>query len=61
MSEFKSDIDLMVANAKKYNVKDSQVYEDAIKIQVYTIIKVSITHTLNSLYSLEICKILDST
>lgn len=34
MSQFKADIDLMVANAKKYNVKDSQVYGDAIKIQV---------------------------
>ncbi|KAI8088285.1 hypothetical protein BDF21DRAFT_491340 [Thamnidium elegans] len=35
MSQFKADIDLMVANAKKYNVKDSQVYGDAIKIQKF--------------------------
>jgi hypothetical protein len=34
MSQFKSDIDLMVSNAKKYNMKESQVYEDAVKIQV---------------------------
>lgn len=34
MAQFKADIDLMTSNAKKYNVKGSQVYEDAIKIQV---------------------------
>lgn len=34
MAEFKSDIDLMVSNAKKYNMKGSEVYEDAVKIQV---------------------------
>jgi hypothetical protein len=34
LSEFKADIDLMVSNAKKYNLEDSQVYNDAVKIQV---------------------------
>ncbi|KAG0185397.1 hypothetical protein DFQ28_009395, partial [Apophysomyces sp. BC1034] len=32
-AKFKADIDLMVANAKKYNIKESQVFEDAVKIQ----------------------------
>lgn len=30
----KADIELMVSNAKRYNVKGSQIYEDAVKIQV---------------------------
>lgn len=30
----KADIELMVSNAKKYNMKDSLVYQDAVKIQV---------------------------
>lgn len=34
ISQMKADIDLMVSNAKKYNMKGSQIYEDAIKIQV---------------------------
>lgn len=34
LAQFKADIDQMAANAKKYNVKGSQVYEDAVKIQV---------------------------
>lgn len=34
MSQFKADVEQMVANAKKYNVKESQVYEDAVKILV---------------------------
>lgn len=34
MAEFKADIELMVSNAKKYNMKGSEVYEDAVKIQV---------------------------
>ncbi|KAL9560599.1 hypothetical protein PS6_000054 [Mucor atramentarius] len=33
LAQFKADIDLMASNAKKYNVKGSQVYEDAVKIQ----------------------------
>lgn len=35
MADFKADIDLMVANAKKYNVKESQVYGDAVFIQKF--------------------------
>ncbi|CEI86268.1 hypothetical protein RMCBS344292_00711 [Rhizopus microsporus] len=35
ISQMKADIDLMVSNAKKYNMKGSQIYEDAIKIQRY--------------------------
>lgn len=35
MAEFKADIDLMVSNAKKYNMKGSEVYEDAVKIQKF--------------------------
>src|SRR5271157_1777142 len=30
----KADLTLMTANAKKYNVKGSGIYEDAVKIQV---------------------------
>jgi hypothetical protein len=33
VDEFKADIELMVSNAKKYNVKESYAYQDAIKIQ----------------------------
>ncbi|KAI7874767.1 Bromodomain-containing protein [Lichtheimia hyalospora FSU 10163] len=33
VTELKSDIDLMVSNAKKYNIKESQVYQDAVKLQ----------------------------
>lgn len=33
VDEFKSDVELMVSNAKKYNVKESYAYQDAIKIQ----------------------------
>lgn len=33
----KADIELMVSNAKRYNVKGSQIYEDAVKIQVIEI------------------------
>ncbi|KAI9467879.1 Bromodomain-containing protein [Zychaea mexicana] len=32
VGDLKADIDLMVSNAKKYNIKESQVYQDAIKI-----------------------------
>ncbi|KAG2219089.1 hypothetical protein INT45_005820, partial [Circinella minor] len=32
VSELKADIDLMVSNAKRYNIKESQVYQDAVKI-----------------------------
>ncbi|PHZ14019.1 Bromodomain-containing protein [Rhizopus microsporus ATCC 52813] len=35
ISQMKADIELMVSNAKKYNMKGSQIYEDAIKIQRY--------------------------
>jgi hypothetical protein len=35
----KADIELMVSNAKRYNVKGSQIYEDAVKIQVIEIEK----------------------
>ncbi|KAI7905845.1 uncharacterized protein BX663DRAFT_497836 [Cokeromyces recurvatus] len=35
LSQFKADIELMISNAKKYNIKESQVYEDAIKIQKF--------------------------
>lgn len=35
LAQFKADIDQMAANAKKYNVKGSQVYEDAVKIQKF--------------------------
>ncbi|KAF1799619.1 hypothetical protein FB192DRAFT_1387647 [Mucor lusitanicus] len=35
VAQFKADIDQMAANAKKYNVKGSQVYEDAVKIQKF--------------------------
>jgi hypothetical protein len=37
LSQLKADIDLMASNAKKYNLKDSQVYNDAVKIQVRTV------------------------
>ncbi|KAF7722312.1 hypothetical protein EC973_003463 [Apophysomyces ossiformis] len=33
LAKLKADIDLMVTNAKKYNMKESQVFEDAVKIQ----------------------------
>ncbi|KAH8553124.1 hypothetical protein BGW37DRAFT_439314 [Umbelopsis sp. PMI_123] len=33
VDEFKADIELMVSNAKKYNVKESYAYQDAIQIQ----------------------------
>lgn len=35
LADFKADIDLMVANAKKYNLKESQVYGDAVFIQKF--------------------------
>ncbi|KAI8147926.1 hypothetical protein BJV82DRAFT_664265 [Fennellomyces sp. T-0311] len=35
VADLKADIDLMVSNAKKYNIKESQVYQDAIKIHKY--------------------------
>ena len=38
VGELKADIDLMVSNAKKYNIKESQVYQDAVKIHVCKII-----------------------
>lgn len=58
MSQFKADIDLMVSNAKKYNMKGSEVYEDAVLIQVpflYLMLYIKLT-----LYVyIEICKKLD--
>lgn len=33
VDDFKADIELMVSNAKKYNVKESYAYQDAIRIQ----------------------------
>ena len=30
----KADLTLMISNAKKYNVKGSSIYEDAVEIQV---------------------------
>ncbi|KAI8370678.1 uncharacterized protein BYT42DRAFT_98580 [Radiomyces spectabilis] len=36
LSQLKADIELMVSNAKKYNIKESQVYEDAVAIQKFT-------------------------
>ncbi|KAI8975321.1 hypothetical protein BDF20DRAFT_914267 [Mycotypha africana] len=35
LSQFKSDLTQMVTNAKKYNIKESQVYEDATKIHKF--------------------------
>ncbi|KAG1152549.1 hypothetical protein G6F37_004143 [Rhizopus arrhizus] len=35
ISQMKADIELMVSNAKRYNVKSSQIYEDAVKIQKF--------------------------
>jgi hypothetical protein len=32
LDQFKADVELMVSNAKKYNVKESYAYQDAIKI-----------------------------
>lgn len=32
VDQFKADVELMVSNAKKYNVKESYAYQDAIKI-----------------------------
>jgi hypothetical protein len=33
LDQFKADVELMVSNAKKYNVKESYAYQDANKIQ----------------------------
>ncbi|KAI9313309.1 Bromodomain-containing protein [Dichotomocladium elegans] len=33
LTDMKADMELMVSNAKKYNMKDSQVYIDAVRIQ----------------------------
>ncbi|KAI8327234.1 hypothetical protein BD560DRAFT_418381 [Blakeslea trispora] len=35
LAEFKADLDLMISNAKRYNRKESQVYEDAVQIQKF--------------------------
>ncbi|KAI7862347.1 hypothetical protein BDF14DRAFT_1886160 [Spinellus fusiger] len=35
LAQLKSDIELMVANAKKYNRKESQVFDDAVQIQKF--------------------------
>ncbi|KAI8088928.1 uncharacterized protein BX664DRAFT_314179 [Halteromyces radiatus] len=37
LDDLKSDLNLMVANAKKYNIKESQVYQDA--LQIHKLIK----------------------
>lgn len=34
LDDMKSDLYLMVANAKTYNLEESQVYQDAMEIQV---------------------------
>ncbi|KAI9267863.1 hypothetical protein BY458DRAFT_475796 [Sporodiniella umbellata] len=35
ISQMKADLDLMISNAKKYNMKGSQIYDDALKIQKF--------------------------
>ncbi|CAO3673709.1 unnamed protein product [Rhizopus stolonifer] len=35
VSQMKADLDLMVSNTKRYNMKGSQIYEDAVKIQKF--------------------------
>ncbi|KAI9277980.1 Bromodomain-containing protein [Umbelopsis sp. AD052] len=35
VDDFKADVELMVSNAKKYNVKESYAYQDAIRIQKF--------------------------
>ncbi|KAI8997125.1 hypothetical protein BDB01DRAFT_769915 [Pilobolus umbonatus] len=35
VNDLKADIELMINNAKKYNMKKSQIHEDALKIQKY--------------------------
>ena len=37
VDQFMKDIDLMFNNAKEYNRDDSQIYKDAIELQVNTI------------------------
>ena len=39
MEALKADLALMTSNAKKYNVKESSIYEDAIVLQVLTLVR----------------------
>lgn len=61
LSQFKADIDLMVSNAKKYNLNESQVYNDAVKIQVKFILQnIAELHLIKCFMYIEICKAMET-